>query len=205
MISAYPSLIWRRAQPADIPALTRIYNESVDGGGHSPALRDASEQGLAHLLAESRANGWPLWVMADGDALVGWAHVRRIAWGGSACGNVGDIWLYVAQDWHRKGVAMQMLRRVHPELLPHGFDIVTCWILGSNRASLALVRACRLQRWACLPQVVRYGDRGNDLEIWGARADDPEWHRYMTRLDQRYRRLEAKAAAQARMAEPSCP
>ncbi|MBB3194440.1 GNAT family N-acetyltransferase [Roseateles terrae] len=204
MMSALPPFTWRRAHPEDVPALTRIYNESVDGGGHSPALCDASEQGLAHLMKESRTNGWPLWVLAHGNELVGWAYVRRIAWGGAACGNVGDIWLYVAKAWHRKGIPMQMLRRVHPELLPHGFDIVTCWVLGSNRASLALVRACRLQRWACLPQVVRYGDRVNDLEIWGVRADDPQWQRYMRRLDQRYRRLEAKAALEAAQAEPSC-
>ncbi len=190
-----PSLTWRLARQDDVPALTQIYNESVGGGGYSPALSDASENGLAHLLKEGRTNGWPLWVLTHGEERVGWAYLRRIAWGGSACGTVGDLWLYVARAWHGSGVAMQMLRRVHPSVLRYGFDTITCWILGGNRRSLSLVRACRLQRWGVLPGIVRYGDRCNDLEIWGVRTDDPQWQNYMNRLDQRYRRLEARGAA----------
>ncbi|WAC75185.1 hypothetical protein OU995_10985 [Roseateles sp. SL47] len=195
MKPALPPLDWRLARPSDVPALTRIYNESVRGGGHSPALVDASEAGVDQVLKESRANRWPLWVLAHGDEIVGWAYLRRIAWGGGACGTVGDLWLYVAQAWHGTGVAMQMARRVHPQILIHGFDTLTCWILGGNRRSLSLVRGCRMQRWAVLPDVVRYGDDRNDLEIWGVRADDPAWQAYMTRLDRRYKRLEARAAA----------
>lgn len=190
-----PPLTWRLARLDDVPALTRIYNESVGGGGSSPALADASENGLTHLLTESRRNGWPLWVLTHGQECLGWAYLRRIAWGGAACGTVADLWLYVARAWHGSGVAMKMARRVHPEIVRHGFDTLTCWILGGNRRSLSLVRACRLRRWGVLPGVVRYGDRSNDLEIWGVRADDAQWQDYMTRLDLRYRRLEARAAS----------
>lgn len=192
-----PPLTWRMARPQDVPAMTKIYNESVACGGISPALSDASENGMACLLVEGRRNGWPMWVLTHGDEYIGWASLRRIGWGGPACGAVADLWLYVAQAWHGSGVAMQMARRVHPEIVRRGFDTLTCWILGGNRRSLSLVRGCRLKRWAVLPGIVQYGDRRNDVEIWGVRADDPQWQDYMTRLDARYRRLEASKALRA--------
>lgn len=192
-----PPLTWRLARQQDITAMTKIYNESVNGGGISPALSDASENGMAFLLAEGRRNGWPTWVLAHGEAPIGWAALRRIAWGGPACGAIADLWLYVAKDWHGSGVAMQMARRVHPEIVRRGFDTLTCWILAGNRRSLSLVRGCRLKRWAVLPGIVHYGEVRSDVEIWGVRADDPQWQDYMTRLDARYRRLEARKMLRA--------
>lgn len=194
MKPALPPLTWRLARSEDAPVMTQIYNESVASGGISPALSDASENGMAYLLLEGRRNGWPTWVLTHGEELIGWASLRRIGWGGPACGAVADLWLYVAKSWHGSGVAMQMARRVHPEIVPRGFDTLTCWILGGNRRSLSLVRGCRLKRWAVLPGVVQFGDRRSDVEIWGVRADDPQWQDYMTRLDARYRRLEARKA-----------
>ncbi|SEK51406.1 L-amino acid N-acyltransferase YncA [Roseateles sp. YR242] len=204
MKSLLPPLDWRPARSEDLPAMTRIYNESVQGGGHSPMLGDATPYGLSLQLKEGRENGWPMWVLASGSDIIGWAYLRRIVWGGAACNAVADLWIYVARAWHGSGVAMLMARHVHPQILRHGFDTLTCWILGGNRRSLSLVRGCRLKRWAVLPDVVRYGDRTNDLEIWGVRADDPQWQDYMIRMDARYRRLEQRARlAGAPVFEPS--
>jgi|GEM_PF-5285122 len=171
-----------------------IYNESVEGGGASPALGDATLSSMGQILAVSRARGWPLRVLARGDDIIGWAHVAGISWGGNACASTGDLWLYVARGWHGSGVAMLMARKIHPEILRHGFDTLTCWILAANRRSLSLVRACRLQRWGTLPGIVRYGAHAHDLEIWGTRTDDPAWQAHMARLDERYARLEARRA-----------
>jgi L-amino acid N-acyltransferase YncA len=182
--------------------MSRIYNESVQGGGHSPTLTEASVDNMRHCMRESTRHRWPLWVLtrpgphgpgddgASSEEVVGWAYLRAIAWGSSACGTTGDLWIYVAREWHGTGAAMLMARRVHPEIVRHGFDTLTCWILGGNRRSLSMVRACRLKRWGLLPGIVRYGAQAHDLEIWGCRVDDPEWQTYMTRLNERYSRIE---------------
>lgn len=205
MKQVLPPLEWRLARLEDLSAMTRIYNESVQGGGYSPTLSDATPYGLGLQLKEGRDNGWPMWVLASESEIVGWAYLRRIVWGGGACGAVADLWIYAARAWHGSGVAMLMARHIHPQILRHGFDTLTCWILGGNRRSLSLVRGCRLRRWGVLPGIVRYGDQTSDLEIWGVRADDPDWQSYMTRMDTRYRRLEQRARlAGAPVFKPAC-
>lgn len=182
---------WRLARTADAEHLIRIYNESVAGGGHSPTLANGTVQEMHAILALSRRKGWPVWVMdapdPDGIATipVAWAHVRSIVWAPEACRSAGDLWLYVAREWHGSGLAMRMVHRVAHESRRFGFDTLTCWILGSNRRSLSLARACRLARWALMPQVVDYGGLRFDLEIWGCRLDDPVWRAHMERLARR--------------------
>lgn len=204
------TLHWRPARPADAGDLIRIYNESVAGGGHSPTLENGNEEAMLALLAHSRHKGWPVWVMtapvptddghgdpgADAPRVpVAWAHLRTIAWGAGACRSAGDLWLYVAEDWQGSGIAMRMVRGVFKECRRYGFDTVTCWILGSNRRSLSLVRACRLERWALMPAVVDYGGLRFDLEVWGCRLDDPAWLAHMDRLGRRQAGIERLRAA----------
>lgn len=214
------TLHWRLAKPADAGALIRIYNESVAGGGHSPTLDNGTEEAMLALLAESRRKGWPVWVMTapsdeggDGTCAaappvpVAWAHMRTIAWAPSVCRSAGDLWLYVAESWQGSGVAMRMIRGVFKECRRYGFDLVTCWILGVNRRSLSLVRACRLERWALMPAVVDYGGLRFDLEVWGCRLDDPVWLAHMDRLGRRQAGIERLRAARrdATAAGPSGP
>jgi len=196
------SLIWRQARASDAEHLIRIYNESVAGGGHSPTLANGTPQEMQAIITLGRRKGWPVWVMAaPDDTPIAWAHMRAIVWAPEACRSVGDLWLYVAEAWHGSGIAMRMIRGVFRECRRYGFDTVTCWILGTNRRSLSLVRACRLERWALMPAVVDYGGLRFDLEVWGCRLDDPAWLAHMTRLDRRHARLERARGARRASAD----
>ncbi|MDH0865328.1 hypothetical protein [Mitsuaria sp. GD03876] len=224
------TLRWRLAVPDDAEHLLRIYNESIAGGGHSPMLTHATAQEIRAILARGRHKGWPLWVMAapadmastadrgDGEGRpedtaaaapsttpVAWAHMRSIVWAPDACRSTGDLWIYVAESWHGTGIAMRMIRRIFKECRRYGFDAVTCWILGVNHRSLSLARACRLERWARMPDVVDYGGLRFDLEVWGCRLDDPVWLAYMDRLERRHAGLERLRAVRAADAAPGLP
>ncbi|ANH70975.1 GNAT family N-acetyltransferase [Mitsuaria sp. 7] len=212
------TLTWRLAQASDAKALVRIYNESVAGGGHSPTLVNGTLAEMQAIIALSRRKGWPLWVMTapatpgvDGEAAadvapripVAWAHMRPICWAQQACRSAGDLWLYVAKDWQGSGIAMCMIRGVFNDCVRYGFDTVTCWILGTNRRSLSLVRACRLERWALMPSVVDYGGLRFDLEVWGCRLDDPVWLAHMDRLERRRAGIARLRAERRTVAEPA--
>jgi len=193
----HPGEQWtcRRARVTDAAALVAIYNESVDGGGHSPVLRAAGEGGMRHLIATAQRQGWPLWVMLEQETVVGWALLRSIVWGPEVSRHVGDLWVYVARRWHGSGAAMQLVRNVYHAAMRSGFEAVTCWILGSNRRSLTLARACRMERWGLLPRAARYGGHDDDVEIWGVWLDDERWLGYMDRLDARHVRRRAMLAS----------
>jgi len=72
------------------------------------------------------------------------------------------------------------------ELAPrHGFEAMTCWILGTNPRSLQLARAARMQAWGRLVGAANIAGIQADVHIWGARYDDPSACAYMERLKRR--------------------
>jgi phosphinothricin acetyltransferase len=177
-----PRFGWRLAQPDDAPAITRIYNESVAGGGHSPVLLPMESGSLKELVQESRRQRWPLWVLLAAGEVVAWSQVKPIAWGTEACHQAGELSVYIDRDWQGRGAAGEVLLRVYGEIRRFGFTSVSCWILASNHKSLLLARASRLKLWGCLPQVANYGGLLEDVQIWGARLDDAEWCQHLERV-----------------------
>jgi len=182
---------WRYANTGDADAMTAIYNESVEGGGHSPALRPAGAEAMRQVVRECRRKGWPLWVMLHGGAPIAWAQVRPIAWGPEVCHRTGDVSLYVRSDWHGRGLPMRIVSLVYRDIRRHGFDALSCWILSSNRKSAMVARAFRLELWGRLPGAARYGDRVDDVLIYGAQLDDERWRGFMAERLARQRRRAA--------------
>ncbi|MBV6322461.1 GNAT family N-acetyltransferase [Duganella violaceipulchra] len=186
---------WRRAVPTDADAIAAIYNESVNDGGHSPVLAASEPAEMDRLIRECRRHGWPSWVLLNGDDIIAWSQIRPIAWGPEVCHRTGDLSLYVRRDWHGRGVAMQVVRNVYREAQRHGFDAITCWILGGNRKSLMVARAFRMARWGCLPRAALNGDREDDVVIYGVRFDDLRWQGFMDEQNVRHRRRQRLAGA----------
>lgn len=186
---------WRYSNADDAEAMTAIYNESVAGGGHSPALRPASAQAMRQMVRECRRKGWPTWIMQHGAEAVAWAQVRPIAWGPEVCHRTGDVSLYVRRDWQGRGLPMHIVRHIYAEAQRHGFDALSCWILGSNRKSRMVARAFRLQLWGCLPGAAHYGDRTDDVLIYGVQLDDEPWRSFMAKRIARQLRRQAGAGA----------
>jgi phosphinothricin acetyltransferase len=179
---------WRRTELADTDAVTAIYNESVDGGGHSPVLRKGSAGGVEQMIRECRRNGWPAWVLLYGAELIAWAMVRPISWGPEVCQRTGDLSVYVRHDWHGRGAAMEVVRNVFRDVQRHGFDAISCWILGDNSKSQMVAHAFRMSLWGCLPRAACYGDREYDVLIYGVRFDDRDWYDFMAAREARRQR-----------------
>jgi L-amino acid N-acyltransferase YncA len=184
---------WRRAGISDAQIFTDIYNETIDGGGHSPKLRTATVEAMQHTLRMAARMGWPIWAMTSHDQVAGWACIRPMAWGPEVCHRTGDLSIYVPTTWQGSGVAMQAIFVAYHEAPRHGFDAVSCWILSSNCKSTMLARACRLQRWGLMPRAACYGDRVDDVEIWGCRFDDAQWTVYMDTLEARITRRRVRS------------
>lgn len=168
-----------------------IYNETVAHGGHVPMLRAATLASVEMTLSHSNRLGCPVWVLLHEGHIVGWAHIRPIAWGGSSTQNMGEFSVYVTETWRGRGVAAQAVFVAYAEAIRHGYTGLTCWILSSNHKSIRLARGCRMKPWGLLPRAVSHGDRVFDLEIWGCQLDDADWVAYMNALQSRLSRRAA--------------
>lgn len=179
---------WRPATQDDAQVMADIYNQTIAGGLCSPQLRQSSQESMRASLQDWWRSGSPVRVFLHDDQVIAWSCIHPIVWGPEVCYGTGDFSLYVDRAWYGSGVAMQSILLAFDEAPRHGFESVSTWILGVNKKSSMLARACRMKSWGVLPKAARHGDQAYDVQIWGGRFDDPQWVHYMNTLRMRIRR-----------------
>jgi L-amino acid N-acyltransferase YncA len=104
-------VIVRAAQPGDIPSITRIYADAVEYGTASFEIEPPDEAEMARRQRALLVKGFPYIVAEAAGTVVGYAYAgpyrdrRAYDW----C--VEDS-IYVAPDFHRKGVGRRLLTRL---------------------------------------------------------------------------------------------
>lgn len=167
--------ICRSPEEGEVQAMLDIYNETVEGGGHSPRLRLAELDSMQKMILHASRMNWPVRVLVQDGEVMGWSILERICWGVELCHRTGDISVYVRQKYKgSKAAASLVLQAIH-DAPKYGFIAVSCWILSVNSESRSLAKACGLQQWGVLPQIAIYGDYRYDVEIWGCHFEDSHW------------------------------
>jgi L-amino acid N-acyltransferase YncA len=122
---------------ADVPAITAIYNEGIEGreATFETRLREPGE------VEEWLASELPFLVAEDGGAVVGWARAQPYA---DRCvyAGVAEFGVYVAGSARGQGVGRALLNRLADEAEAAGLHKLTSRVFTSNAASRALHRAC---------------------------------------------------------------
>jgi len=126
----------RPATPADIDAITAIYNEGIAGRQATFETRPRAPEEVAPGLDEPR----PLLVAEDGGAVVGFARVSgysdRCVYEG-----VGEHGVYVAASAQGRGIGRTLLEALSAAAERDGYYKLTSRIFTSNAASRAVHRA----------------------------------------------------------------
>jgi len=135
------SLTIRPATPADIPAITRIYDHAVRHGTASFELDPPDEAEMARRQRTLLDAGYP-YLVAEGDGdVMGYAYAgpyrARPAYRFSVENSV-----YVAPQAHRRGVGRALLERLIAESEARGYRLMIAVVGDSAQvASIALHRA----------------------------------------------------------------
>jgi phosphinothricin acetyltransferase len=126
----------RPATPADVAAITAIYNEGIAGRQATFETRPRTEEEIAPWLEEGR----PLLVAEDGGTIVGFARVSgysdRCVYDG-----VGEHGVYVAAAAQGGGIGRALLEALSAAAERDGYYKLTSRIFTSNAASRAVHRA----------------------------------------------------------------
>ena len=129
----------RAATLADAAAVARIYNAGIAGHAATFETSPRSAEDLEHRLAETER--YPM-VVADAGAsdVVGWASVGEYR--PRACyTGIAEFSVYVAPDWHGRGVGRQLLEALIVAATDRGFWKLVSRVFTFNAASRALCRA----------------------------------------------------------------
>lgn len=145
----------RRAVPADLPALTAIYNQAIAAGNRTcdtqpftPAQRRAwfdSHQTPAH----------PLWVWQAGETVVGYVYLSPYREGRAALSTVVEVSYYLDFAHHGKGLGTRLLTHAMEAAKDLGYDTLLAILLSCNAASIGLLKKLGFQPWGAVPGAAR--------------------------------------------------
>lgn len=131
----------RGASPTDIPAITRIYADAVAHGTATFEIEPPDQAEMARRQQKLLANGYPYLVAELAGAVAGYAYAGpyrdRPAYKWCVENSV-----YVAPQFHRRGIGKLLLMRLIEEAERRGFRQMIAVIGDSAQtASIALHRA----------------------------------------------------------------
>lgn len=145
-------MLIRPATPADIPAITRIYSESVRTGTASFELEAPDEAEMTRRMSDLLAKGFP-YIVAEADGkLAGYAYAGPFRTRPAYRLTVENS-VYVAPDMHRKGVGRALLEALvaASEKAGHRQMIAVIGDSTKQQGSIALHAACGFKHIGILP------------------------------------------------------
>ena len=154
-------LTTRPAEPNDVDAIARIYNEGIAEGNATFETEPRTPADIAAALGER----FPAVVaIADGE-VVGWAWAPPYRPDRSAYRGVAEFSVYVAGTARRRGVGRALLRSLIDEATSRGYWKLLSRIFPENRASLALCRAMGFREVGVYRRHARLAGRWRDCVI----------------------------------------
>jgi L-amino acid N-acyltransferase YncA len=126
----------RPARSEDAEAIARIYNEGIEDRLATFETRRRSADDVRRWVED----GFPLVVVEDGDAVLGWASAAPYRPGREAYAGIGDFSVYVARSERRRGAGRAAMEALADEAGRRGYWKLVSRIFPENEASLALCR-----------------------------------------------------------------
>ena len=143
----------RPAAPGDLAAITRIYGEAVAHGTASFEIAPPDNAEMARRQQALLTKGYPYLVAERADAVAGFAYAGPYHARPAYRWSVEDS-IYVAPEFHRRGVGLLLMGRLIAEVETLGFRQMIAVIGDSaNAASIALHAAVGFRRIGTLQSV----------------------------------------------------
>jgi phosphinothricin acetyltransferase len=156
----------RDACEDDLPTIVEIYNSSIPGRLATADTEAVSVDARREWFRRHDPAHHPLWVLVRDQSVAGWLSFEPF-YGRPAYAATAEVSVYVAQKFHRKGVATALLAR-SLELAPSlGLSTLLGFIFAHNVPSIALFGRFGFGEWARLPEVAELDGIRRDLLILG--------------------------------------
>jgi L-amino acid N-acyltransferase YncA len=158
----------RHATEADLPAIVAIYNASIPGRLATADTAAVTVDDRRPWFAAFDPSSRPIWVAESGGQMAGWLGLRSF-YGRPAYHRSVEAAVYVAPEFHRRGIARALLGHAFDAAPGLGIATLLAFVFGHNDASLALFRQSGFSDWGRLPRVAELDGIERDLLILGKR------------------------------------
>jgi phosphinothricin acetyltransferase len=158
----------RDAVQADLGSIVAIYNAAIPGRRATGDTSPVNTESRQVWFDEHDARRRPLWVAAEGAAIVGWLSFQSF-YNRPAYRATAEVSVYVAPGHQGTGIGRALLEKAVAEAPGLGLSTLLGFIFGHNGPSLGLFERLGFQRWGVLPRVAELDGVERDLVIVGRR------------------------------------
>lgn len=170
------NLSHRDAHLSDLPPIVAIYNATIPTRTVTADTTPVTVESRRAWFAAHTPDHHPLWVAELHGSVVGWLDFHpfnpRPAYQATA-----EISIYVAADYHRRGIGHYLLHQAIERSPSLGLRTLVGLIVGDNTPSLRFFARAGFARWGHLPRVMEFDGTERDLIIVGRRIEDRNNHR----------------------------
>ena len=160
----------RDATMADLPRIVDIYNSSIPGRQATSDLEPVSVESRVEWFATHTPDKHPLWVCEQDGQIAGWIALRAF-YGRPAYHATKELSVYVAPEFHRRGLAPMLVRRMQERCPALGVRTLLAFVFGHNDPSLRLFERAGFVRWGKFPTVAELDEVWRDLVLLGWKTE----------------------------------
>lgn len=157
-------MLIRPATPADVAAITEIYNQAVL---HTTASFDTEPKSVAdrEVWLSARMPQHPVLIAEDDGAVVGWGALSRYSERPAYDATV-EISIYVHEEHQRKGVGRAITVALLDAASRGPLHSILARICSENVGSIAMVRSLGFTESGTMHEVGRKFGRWLDVVTW---------------------------------------
>ncbi|MEL7424262.1 MAG: N-acetyltransferase family protein [Bacteroidota bacterium] len=147
------ALHFRLAVESDIPAITRILNQSIQAGGQNAFTETVTEADRTNWLHHHPADRWPVFMIESADEVVGWCSFSPYRPERKSLAGLIEISYYLDRTAHGQGIGSATIDFMLEEAQRRGYRHLFAVTMDTNIPSIRLLEKKGFDHWAHLPEV----------------------------------------------------
>ncbi len=151
----------RCASEKDLIEIVEIFNQAIRTRTSTGYLKEVTVEDREEWFFEHIQEKYPILIAEKNNKIVGWISIDPYRKGRKAFEKTVEVSFFVHNDYRRKGIGDQLLRRMMETAKKLGYSIIFAIVLDKNIGSRKQLEKNNFEQWAFLPDVAEID--GNTL------------------------------------------
>ncbi|MFC1680106.1 GNAT family N-acetyltransferase [Elusimicrobiota bacterium] len=163
----------RIAGEHDLPQIVEIYNQAVAQRGATADLTPITVEARRQWFHDHAPDSWPIWVMADDGAILGWCSLSAYRPGRMALRHTAEISYYIHEAHRRKGIGSSLIRHAIDQCPGLRIKNLFSLLLDVNIPSTRILEKSGFVKWGHMPGVAELDGETCGHLIYGRPVRQP--------------------------------
>jgi phosphinothricin acetyltransferase len=164
-----PDLRIREATEADLPAIVEIYNQSIPAGWSTADTRPITTSERIEWFRKFDPARRPIWVAELDSRVVATAYLSSFYGGRAAYDATAEISVYVATEFHRRGLGRRLKEFVIGQCPRLGVTTLLSMHFDHNQATRRINESLEFEQLGHLTEIAVVQGQKRGLVIWALR------------------------------------